>query len=83
MAPQAALDQHVDLALEQLVQARWLANADSNPGLISTELREPPPQIVDVDAAMYPNMQQVRDALGLSSAVASAIRPNALRIGGR
>jgi hypothetical protein len=46
MAPQAALDQHIDLALEQLVQARWLANAGSDLGLSPAELREPPPQIV-------------------------------------
>src|SRR5262249_26403089 len=65
MAPQAALDQHIDLALEQLVQARWLADAGSDLGLGPAELREPPPQIVDVDAAMYPDMQQARDALGL------------------
>src|SRR5438477_8872802 len=47
MAPQADLDQHIDLALEQLVQARWLANAGSDLGLSQAELHEPPPQIVD------------------------------------
>ena len=65
MAPHATFDQHIDLALEQLVQTCWLANAGSDLGLSPAELREPPPQIVDVDAAVYPDMQQVRDALGL------------------
>src|SRR5262249_3425731 len=65
MAPQAALDQHIDLALEQLVQARRLTDAGSDLRLSPAELREAPAQIVDVDAAMDPDMQQVRDALGL------------------
>ena len=65
MTPQAALNQHVDLAPEQLVQACRLANAGSDLRLSTAELREPPSQVVDVDAAMYPNMQQARDALGL------------------
>src|SRR5262249_41033853 len=64
MAPQAALDQHIDLALEQLVQTRRLADAGSDLRLSAAELREPRPQIIDVDATMHPNMQQVRDALG-------------------
>src|SRR4051794_35702975 len=65
MAPQAALDHHIDLALEQLVQARWLADAGSELGLSPAKLYEPPPQIVHIDAAMCPDMQQVRNALRL------------------
>jgi hypothetical protein len=64
MAPQAVFDQHIDLALEQLVQTRRLADAGSDLRLSAAELREPRPQIIDVDATMHPNMQQVRDALG-------------------
>jgi hypothetical protein len=64
MAPHRALDQHIDLALEQLVQTRRLADAGSDLRLSPAELREPRPQIIDVDATMHPNMQQVRDALG-------------------
>ena len=64
MAPQAALDQHIDLALDQLVQARWLADAGSDLRLSPAELREPRSQVVDVDAAMHTNMQKARNALG-------------------
>src|SRR5262252_7877365 len=64
MVPRAALDQHIDLALEQLVQTRRLADAGSDLRLSATELREPRPQVIDVDATMHTNMQQVRDALG-------------------
>ena len=53
MAPLAALDQHIDLAFEQLVQARRLADADSDLRLSPAETREPRPQVVDVDAAMH------------------------------
>ena len=64
MPPQAALDQHIDLALEQLVQTRWLAEADGDLGLGPAELRQSRPQAIDVDTAMHPNMQQARDVLG-------------------
>src|SRR5947209_1998552 len=65
MTAQTALDQHIDLAVEQLVQARRLADADADLRLSPAELGQAAPQIVDIDAAMDPNMQHVRDALRL------------------
>ena len=64
MAPQAAFDQHIDLALEQLVQPRRLTYACSDLRLSPAKLREPRPQVVHVNAAMHSNMQQARGALG-------------------
>src|SRR5262249_12813434 len=64
MTPHATLDQHIDLALKQLMQPRRLADAHSDLRLSLTELREPRPQIIHVNAATHSNMQQVREAVG-------------------
>ena len=63
MAPQATLDQHIDFALEELVQARRLADAEGDLRLSPAEVRQPRPQAIDVDTAMNSNMQQARDAV--------------------
>ena len=65
MAPQAALDHHIDLALEQLVQARRLAEANGHLGLRPAKMREARPQAIEVETRMHPDMQQACDALGL------------------
>src|SRR6185436_7580315 len=64
MAPRAALDDHIDLALEQLVQSRRLADAYRKLRLRPSELGPPRPQAIDVDAAMHSDVQQARNALG-------------------
>jgi hypothetical protein len=64
MAPHATFDQHIDLALEQLVQPRRFADAHGDLRLSPAELREPRPQIIHVNAATHSNMQQVREAAG-------------------
>jgi hypothetical protein len=41
-----------------------LAKTDGDLGLGAAELRQLRTQAIDVDAAMHPNVQQARDALG-------------------
>src|SRR5437879_6330633 len=65
MAPQAALDHHIDLAFEQLVQSRRLTEADGDLRLRPAELRQARSQAIEVEAAMHPDMEQGRDALRL------------------
>jgi hypothetical protein len=63
MTPRATLDQHIDLALEELGRARRLADAEGDLRLSPAELRQPRPQAINVDTAMNSNMQKARDAL--------------------
>ena len=65
MAPQALLDHYIDLALEQLVQASWLADADGDLRLGAAELRQACPQSIDVETGMDADMQKACDALRL------------------
>jgi hypothetical protein len=53
----------IDLAFEQLMQPRRLADANGDLWLGLTELRQARPQPINGKTRMYPDMQQTCDAL--------------------
>ena len=64
IAPQPFRDHDINLALEQFVQVRRLAEANGYLWLGLAKLRQPRPQPIDNEIRMDPNMQQAGNALG-------------------